>query len=185
MIGNMAQQTSSGTWAEAVITDLKSVRGGLAIFWTIVFGIVLLIVAPLEWHHDLEPTKQFFDNNPLLGGELIATYGTVAAQALLIGLPILLNAILSRYAGFLKLAAGGVLLIEALDAYTDWPAAAAAFNGWWSMPVFTDAPLSFLLWLALRLIWQVLCTDGFELICVAAAIGLVVSLFGIWRKVVK
>jgi len=182
MIGNIAEQTSSGTWASTVIGDLRSMRGGLAIFWCCVFGAVLAIVGPLEWHHDLQPTQEFFRDNPLIGAELVATYGTIAAQVLIIGLPILLNAVLARYAGALKLAAGGVLVVEGLDAYTDWPAASAAFLAWWPMPSFASAPLSWLEWMALRIIWQIVCTDGFEVVCAAALVGFVVCLAGSFRK---
>lgn len=181
MIGNLAQQTSSGSWIEAVIRDLKSVRGGMARFWAIVFGIVLLIVGPYEWRHDLEPTKLFFEANPAFGAAIVGMYGTLLAQALLILVPIVLNAVLTRYATIFKLAAWGVVLIEGADAYTDWEPASAVFNAWWAMPVFSANPVGYLWWGLWRLIWQVVCTDGFELICAAAAAGLVISLWNSFR----
>jgi hypothetical protein len=183
MIGNLAQQTSSGHWAEAVVKDIGKTRGAVAFVWAVIFGTVLLTVFPLEWEHDLKPNIDFFANSPLVGAQLATMYGSFVAQGLAMALPILLNSVMSRLAGFFKIAAGIVIVIEGIDAYIDWPSASVAFNAWWAQPNFRDAPFYFLFaWGPCRIIWQILCTDGFELICAAALVGFIVSVFGIFRK---
>ena len=182
MIGNVARETSSGAWAEVVVKDIGKTRGAVAFVWAVIFGAVFWTVFPFEWYHDLKPNIDFFANSPLIGAQLATMYGGFVAQGLAIALPILVNSAMSRYAGVFKIAAGIVIVIEAIDAYIDWPSASETFNAWWVQPSFSAAPFSFLLWLLCRLIWQVLCTDGFELICTAAFVGFIVSFCGIFRK---
>ena len=182
MLNNIAQQTSSGRWAEVVIADLKSVRGGMAILWAVVFGLILAFIAPQEWQRDMKPTLDFFEDNPLIGGELLLLYGPLIAQTLIILAPILINSMAARYAHILKAGQIGVIIVQFFDSYTDWPSASESFNAFWSQPVFTDQPIAWLWWVFWRLLWQVWCTDGLELICVASAVGFVVCVAGALKR---
>lgn len=179
---SIAQERSAGSGVMAVIQHFKRYRGGAALFWCVLFGIALLYAAPETWRRDMQPTRDWFLAHPAIAGGILATYGSTAAITLFILLPIVVNAIASELATYMKAFFVVTLAIAFFDHWTDFPVNYALFSAEWPMPRFTAEPLSFLWWLVCMLLTQIWYTDILEVITAACAAGFLVCGVNTLRK---